>query len=76
MRLLYCVLIAIGGAFMLYFGFYKKEVLPALLLFLFVYRPVIDMIFIKEMKLYKGKRHWTKYPFWGFSAALLSKKKK
>ena len=73
MRTLYYLLLLLGIAFLLYVGYYKKEPIAALLVFLLFYRPVIDYVFIRKMKLHEGKRLWLKYPFWSFTSRLLWK---
>lgn len=72
-RTLYYLFLLLGLAFLLYAGYYRKEPIAALLVFLLLYRPVIDYVFIRKMKLYEGKRLWLKYPFWGFTGRLLWK---
>lgn len=71
MRILYYFFLLLGIAFLLYWGYFKKEGIQALLVFFLLYRPAIDYVFIRKMKLYEGKRLWLKYPFWGFSNRLL-----
>lgn len=71
MKAVYYFCLVIGALLMLYFGFYLKYAIPSLILFIFVYRPIVDFVFIKKRELYKGTDLWKKYPFWGFNKKLL-----
>lgn len=73
MRTWYYLFLLLGVIFLLYVGYYQKEPIAALLIFLLLYRPAIDYVFIRRMKLYDGKRLWLRYPFWGFTSRLLWK---
>lgn len=67
----YVFWIIIGAVSMLYWGFVKEYVFETLLIYILIYKPLIDFLYIKKRKLYEGKNLWLKYPFWGYGSKLL-----
>ena len=68
--LIYYLFIFIGLIGMICLGYFGQQVILALCLYVFVYRPIIDYIFIKKRNLYSGRNLICKYPFWGFKRKL------
>lgn len=67
----YILWILVGAIFMLYFGYYLKYPISALFIYIFVYKPLVDYLYIKKKKLFKGRYLIFKYPFWGYGRRLL-----
>lgn len=67
----YILLITIGAILMLYFGYILRYTIETLLIYIFIYKPLVDFYFIKKRGLHKGNNLLLKYPFWGFGSKLL-----
>lgn len=70
----YISLISIGAILMLYFGYILRYPIETLFVYIFVYKPLIDYVYIKKRNLYKGRNLLLKYPFWGYGSKLLFSK--
>lgn len=71
MKRIYVLWILIGAVFMIYFGYFLNHPIPILLIYILVYKPLIDYFYIKKMKLYDGRCLILKYPFWVYGRKLL-----
>ena len=79
MRVIYYILVivvaAMLGHILAFTDLIQKPelVVGSLVFFIFVYKPMVDAIFIRKMNLYKGKGLWKKYLCWSFRKKLLFK---
>ena len=67
----YILLITIGAILMLYFGYINKYTIETLSVYIFVYKPLIDYVYIKKRNLHKDGNLLLKYPFWKYGRKLL-----
>lgn len=72
MKRTYCFWIILGAILMIVFGYILKFTIPAIVIYILIYKPIIDMVYIKKRRLFKGYFLFLKYPFWGFARKLLS----
>ncbi len=72
MKRTYCFWIILGAILMIVFGYILKFTIPAIVIYILIYKPIIDMVYIKKRGLFKGHFLFLKYPFWGVARKLLS----
>lgn len=67
----YVFWIIIGAFLMVFGGLVLGYVIETLLVYIFIYKPLVDFYFIRKRCLYKGRNLLLKYPFWGYGGELL-----
>lgn len=67
----YILWLMLGAILLVCFGYLLQHPIPALAIYILVYKPVVDYYYIRKRKLYEGRNLWIKYPFWGYGRKLL-----